>query len=262
MSRIVCCFSCGAASAIATKLALAEYGHERVHIVNAFIVEEHPDNRRFLSDCEKWFNHPVTVLRDEIYGASVREVWRRKRFIANGSWGAPCSKALKKSVLDAWAQPDDISVIGYTLEEQDRADRMLAANEGKFIFPLIDRNLTHADCLGMVERAGLVLPLMYRLGYNNANCVGCCKGGEGYWNKIRRDFPKDFEECAAIQEIIGPSAYLFRDRKTGVRYSLRDLPPNKGRHKEELPDCGVFCELAEKELESDSTIRGKRTGGE
>jgi hypothetical protein len=90
---------------------------------------------------------------------------------------------------------------------------------------------------------------MYRLGYKNANCIGCVKGGEGYWNKVRRDFPEQFEELARVQELIGPSAYLFRDRKTGERYSLRDLPPNKGRYQDE-PDneCGVMCELAEREL--------------
>ena len=45
MSRILCLFSCGAASAVATKLAIAEFG-DRCVIVNAFIQEEHPDNRR------------------------------------------------------------------------------------------------------------------------------------------------------------------------------------------------------------------------
>lgn len=45
MSRIVCQFSCGAASAVATKLALAQYGDSCV-IVNAFLSNEHSDNRR------------------------------------------------------------------------------------------------------------------------------------------------------------------------------------------------------------------------
>src|SRR6185369_1626302 len=79
MNRIVCHFSCGAASAVATKLILGEYDPSRVVIFNAFLVEEHTDNRRFLADCERWFNHPITVLRDQKYGASVHEVWRRKR---------------------------------------------------------------------------------------------------------------------------------------------------------------------------------------
>lgn len=65
--RIVCNFSCGAASAVATKLTLAQ--HPDALIVNAFVAEEHPDNRRFLADCEAWFGRPVTVLRDVRYGA-------------------------------------------------------------------------------------------------------------------------------------------------------------------------------------------------
>ncbi len=45
--RIVCRFSCGAASAVAAKLMLAEYPKEKVVILNAYIEDEHPDNRRF-----------------------------------------------------------------------------------------------------------------------------------------------------------------------------------------------------------------------
>ena len=82
MSRIVCQFSCGAASAVATKLALAQYGKTRdVQIINAFIKQEHEDNRRFLTDCETWFGRKVTVLRDEQYGASTVEVFRRRQFM-------------------------------------------------------------------------------------------------------------------------------------------------------------------------------------
>lgn len=42
--RYVCQFSCGAASAVATKMVLAE-GHPDTIIVNAFLKEEHGDNR-------------------------------------------------------------------------------------------------------------------------------------------------------------------------------------------------------------------------
>lgn len=52
-NRIVCQFSCGAASAVATKLALAEYGSTHdVQIINAFLANEEADNRRFAQDCE------------------------------------------------------------------------------------------------------------------------------------------------------------------------------------------------------------------
>jgi hypothetical protein len=249
MNRIVCQFSCGAASAVATKLILAEFGATReILIVNAFIQEEHEDNRRFLADCEKWFGREITVLRDEKYGASTLEVFRRKRYL-KGLRGAPCSKQLKRDLLDSFRQPDDAIVLGYTVEEQNRYDDFIDRNNGiDLMVPLIERGLTKSDCLGMLERAGIEMPVMYRLGYDNANCIGCVKGGLGYWNKIRRDFPERFEEIAVIEETIGPSAYLFRDRDTNERFSLRQLDPSAGRHDEPLPACSFFCEIAEQEI--------------
>ncbi|WP_243431399.1 hypothetical protein [Pseudomonas mosselii] len=92
-ARIVCQFSCGAASAVATKLALAEYGSTHdVQIINAFLANEESDNRRFAQDCETWFGQPITVL-----------------------------------------------------------------------LPLIDRSLGKDDCKAILLRAGIELPLMYRL---------------------------------------------------------------------------------------------------
>lgn len=248
--RIVSNFSCGAASAVATKLILAEYPPYRVAIHRAWILEEHEDNDRFAADCERWFGHPITTLRDEKYGASVLEVFKQKRFMGGAKFGAPCSRALKRDVLEAVSFPTDIFVLGYTLKEQDRVDRFIDANNGrKILTPLIDRRLSKSDCLAMVERAGIALPTMYRLGYNNNNCKCCVKGGEGYMNRQRVDFPEAFEALANIQEAIGPSAYLFRDRKTGERYSLRDLPVDKGRHDEPEISCSVFCMAAEDEIE-------------
>lgn len=244
MSRIVCHFSCGAASAVATKLILAKYDRSRVVILNAFIVEEHSDNRRFLADCEIWFKHPITVLRDERDRASTDAVWRRKRFLSNHLF-TPCSYHLKREVIEAAVLPGDTHVYGFTVEESVRAQRFLDTGA---ICPLIDANLTHADCLAMVERAGLVLPEMYRLGFNNANCIGCCKGGEGYWNKIREVFPQRFAEVVQIQESIGAGAYTFRNRETGARFGLKDLNPRSGRHDEPLASCSFFCDMAEQDI--------------
>jgi 3'-phosphoadenosine 5'-phosphosulfate sulfotransferase (PAPS reductase)/FAD synthetase len=247
--RIVCQFSCGAASAVATKLIIAEYGHKDVAIVNAFIQEEHPDNRRFLTDCEKWFEHPVTVLRNEKYGASTHKIWRRKRYII-GHHRAPCSVELKRNLLDDFSRPKDVMVLGYTVEEQDRYDRFIDANNDRHVLvPLIRKNLTKADCLAMIERAGIALPEMYRLGFNNANCIGCPKGGAGYWNKIRKVFPEQFSQIADIQEMIGPGAKFMRNRRTGERIYLRELDPTHGRIEDE-PEitCSFHCELAEREI--------------
>jgi len=250
--RFICNFSCGAASAVATKMTINQYGlsHE-VLVVNAYLASEDPDNRRFLADCEAWFGRPVTVVRDFKYGADAYEVFRKRRY-TKGLQGAACSRALKRDVLDShfpWS-PEDTTVLGFTADEQDRFDRWIDANpEARVIAPLIDAKLGKADVLAMVDRAGIPLPKMYRLGYHNANCIGCVKGGAGYWNKIRRDFPEKFEEMAQVEELIGPTSYLFRHRSgplKGKRFSLRELPPTMGRYEDE-PDisCSAACEFVE-----------------
>ena len=249
--RILCHFSCGAASAVATKLILSENDPANVIIVNAFIVEEDADNRRFLTDCEEWFNHPITVLANEKYNASTHEVWKRKRYI-KGAFGAPCSKELKRDLLNSFALPDDIHVLGYTTEEQDRFDQFIDANNDKRVrAPLIERDLTKPDCLAMIERACIKLPRMYSLGFNNANCIGCPKGGNGYWNKVRDVFPEQFYQIADIQESIGPGAKFLRNRRTGERIWLRELDPTHGRIEDEPEiSCSLLCLMAEQDIQN------------
>lgn len=251
MNRIVSQFSCGAASAVATKLALAKYGQSHdVQIINAFLQEEHADNRRFAADCERWFGRQITVLRDEKYGASVVQVFKSKRFL-KGPMGAPCSRELKRKVLDAWKLPDDIMVFGYTAEEEDRLEDFRDRNPNlQVIAPLIDAGLGKEDCKAMVLRAGIELPIMYRMGYENANCIGCVKGGEGYWRAIRDDFPEHFEAICLLQDEIGPGSWFLRYRsgpRKDERFPLRDLPEGTVVRNEGLPSCSFFCEMAEQE---------------
>ena len=172
----------------------------------------------------------------------------RERFI-KGRHGASCSRALKRDLLNGFLRHDDEIVLGLTADEQHRLDRIIDANSDLRVrAPLIERGLTKADCLAIVERAGIELPAMYRLGFRNANCIGCCKGGAGYWNKVRTEFPLIFARAALIEEAIGPSAYMLFDEATKERYPLRDLKPGRGRLDEPSIECGIFCEMAEREI--------------
>jgi len=237
---------------VATKLAIAEHG-DACYIVNAYLKNEHADNRRFLADCEKWFGRTVTVLRDEKYGADVIEVFRRVQYI-KGPSGASCTARLKRGLLRTVEQPGDVLVLGYTAEEQDRLDSWLDQwPDRPIITPLIDRGLTKDDCKAMVQRAGIRIPHMYEQGYDNANCIGCVKGGAGYFRAIRQDYPDEFEALAKVESEIGPSAYILYHRSgplKGQRFPLRELPDGPVRRNEKLPSCGLFCESAEKDYAS------------
>ena len=250
--RYVCNFSCGAASAVATKITISE--QPDVLIVNAFIVEEHEDNRRFAADCERWFGHPITILRDEKYGASTLEVWRKKRYI-KGQDGAPCSRALKRDILSGHTFPllGEVTVIGYTVEEEDRAFELEANfTQETFDFPLIRHGLGKKDCQAIIDRAGIELPFMYRKGYDNANCIGCPKGGQNYWQAIREDFPQRFIQISDLQQDLGHGAYFLRFRsgpRKGERMSLLELPEGRGNMADEPSfSCSALCELAEQRI--------------
>lgn len=249
MPRIVCRFSCGAASAVATKLILGKYDREDVVITYSDPGSEHEDNKRFLADCQRWFNHPIETLRSSEY-KDTWDVFEKERFLV-GHQGAKCTGVLKRAPTYEFQQPGDILVFGYTFEEKARAASFRSQNfEQPLLTPLIDAKLTKLDCMAMVLRAGIDLPVMYLLGYNNNNCIGCVKGGMGYWNKIRVDFPEVFERMAALQRELGPGSYFWRERKTGVRISLDDLHPDRGNHKTEPNiECSLMCHTAEKHFE-------------
>ena len=86
---------------------------------------------------------------------------------------------------------------------------------------------------------------MYKLGYSNNNCVGCVKGGMGYWNAIRHDFPEMFDKMAKLERTLGHA--LLKD-KEGPVY-LDSLDPNRGNFKRDMPaDCGFTCEWKQRDL--------------
>lgn len=117
--------------------------------------------------------------------------------------------------------------------------------ETKPLFPLIERQITKQDAIGMLWKAGIEIPAMYKLGYNNNNCIGCVKGGMGYWNKIRKDFPDKFNEMAEIERKIG--ATCLKDNK-GKIY-LDELNPNRGDPVQEIiPDCSLICQIEFQEI--------------
>ena len=234
--RTVCWFSCGAASAVATKIALAERERERELIIAyTEVKEEHPDNKRFLADCEEWFGQKIEILGNDFYDRSIYRVFE-KNYIRTPK-GAPCTRALKKQIRERFEKPTDRQVFGYTAEEQARLDRFIDANADVNIWtPLIEKGLGKEDCLAMLKNANIELPAMYKLGYHNNNCIGCVKGGKGYWNHIRKHFPEHFERMSKAERKAGHSCIKEK--------FLDELKPNEGKHEPPIvPDCGTFCEI-------------------
>jgi hypothetical protein len=242
--RVLSWFSCGAASAYATYLALndSSYASDEFKVLYCRVREEHEDSMRFLSDFEHVIGRRVEVLENEKYGGSVVNVIASTKFI-KGPHGAPCTRLLKKDVRKAYQRDGDVQVFGYTAEEEGRANRFIDANNDvDCVFPLLEKGITKKQCLEFVDDMGITIPKMYRLGYQNNNCIGCVKGGMGYWNAIRVDFPAKFYEMAAIERVVGHS--INKDANGPVY--LDELDPKRGSFERDMPgDCGFTCEQSE-----------------
>jgi len=233
--RVLAWFSCGAASAVAAKVAVMRYGDACEVCYCDTSADEHPDNARFFADIERWLGRAIKRLRSPKY-ARIDDVFLGERFII-GQRGAPCTRILKRHVRESYQRPGDIHVLGFTADEGDRMARF-RQNFPDLQTAWVLQGIAKPQCFSILQAAGIELPAMYKLGYRNANCLGCVKGGAGYWNKIRRDFPDVFRRRALVEREIGHSIL----RINGKPVFLDELPPNSGRMQDE-PDieCGLWC---------------------
>lgn len=238
-------FSAGITSAVACKMALELYPNIELYYIETG--SAHPDNKRFISDCEKWYNAEIKTVKSR-YFKNHFEVIEKTRYI-NGVDGARCTLELKKNVrydLENLYSANLFNtkiltnqIFGFEFEKSqvNRAIRFMQQYPNSNpLFPLIEKGLDKNNCAGILLNAGIELPKMYELGYSNNNCIGCVKGGKGYWNKIRIDFPNNFEQMKELEIKVGHSC--IKD------VFLKDLQPNEGRMKDEImPNCGHFCEV-------------------
>lgn len=236
---IVSWFSAGVSSFIATYIEKDNIDK----ILYTHIDDQHEDTMRFLKDCEKALGKKIEILQSPY--KNVNNVIRQFRFI-NSPYGAKCTSVLKRRVRKEWEyehQGEDLTYIwGYDIEEKHRAERLLESMpQFNHKFPLIERGLKKEDCHGILRELGIKRPMMYELGYRNNNCIGCVKGGMGYWNRIRVDFPEVFKERARLEREIGASCIK------GVY--LDELEPDRGRLEEEvMEECNIICQIASNEL--------------
>lgn len=229
----VCWFSTGVSSFIACHLT-----PDIDKIIYTRNDSQHPDSDRFLLDCEKLLGRKIESLQSEEY-LTVDDVIEKRRYI-NGPAGAACTLELKKRVRQKWECENGIGhtyVWGYDANERKRANRILESMpEFNHEFPLINAGLSKSDCHAICLELGLKRPAMYDLGYPNNNCIGCVKGGMGYWNKIRVDFPDVFARRAKQEREIGHSCI------NGVY--LDALDPKRGNMDTEIfEECGIACQI-------------------
>lgn len=244
--RIVSWFSCGAASAVATKITLREFPDAVV--VYCETGSEHEDSKRFMDDCVRWFNAPITSIRSDEY-ADTWDVWEKTRWLA-GINGARCTTELKVAPRLAFQRPTDIHVFGYTADGPDvKRAKQLRENYPELTIrtPLIDAGLTKSAVLAMVQSAGIALPVPYLLGFQNNNCKTCVKAtSPDYWALVRKSYPDDFKRMAKLSRKLGVRLARINDE----RVFIDEIPADQPTAHPIQPSCDFLCHIAEQDLES------------
>lgn len=243
MKTIAVWFSCGAASAVAAKLTIEKYGkYHNILIVNNPIKEEHADNIRFKNDVSKWLNHEILTATSKEYPTqSIVDVFDKRKYIS-GRLGAPCTMILKKQARYEFEDSHkiDFNVLGFTSEEQHRHDRFIKFERTNLLPVLIDAKITKGRCFEILNEAGINLPEIYKLGYPNANCIGCVKSqSPTYWNLVRKTFPDIFDQRAEQSRRLGCKLVKVKSKNT----YLDELSEVETGGKIKSYDCGIFCDL-------------------
>jgi hypothetical protein len=213
-----------------------------VRVINNPIKEEDKDNLRFLQDVEKWLGVEIeSAVNSKYPTCSAVDVWEKRQYMSGVS-GAPCTLELKKMARQQFEMDNDIDwhVLGFTSEEKGRFCNFQERERMNTLPVLIEAGYSKADCYRILEGSGIEPPRIYRMGYPNANCIGCVKAtSPTYWNHVRKMHPAVFAERAEQSRRIG--ARLVRVK--GKRIFLDELDPSaKGMPMENLDfECGIFC---------------------
>jgi hypothetical protein len=208
-----------------------------------------------LLDCQRWFNRGITRI-SSLKFQDTWHVWEKERYLS-GINGAPCTRALKFRPRLEFQRPDDIHVFGYTADKTDknRADAMRENYPEMTIrTPLIENDITKAECLGRLQRVGIELPVLYKLGFHNNNCIPCVKGqSPAYWALVRKTFPEQFDRMVKLSRSLNVKLCKVGKEWVGIdstainheRRFIDEIPTNHSTVDPIIPSCDFLCAAME-----------------
>lgn len=208
MRRVVVGYSGGVTSAWCLDWALRNYPRNEVVALYHDTKREDADTYRYIREMAERLGVEITERSD---GRSVEEVEDDEHALANNRM-AFCSRILKVvqrdkyfDELSAAGVMEIVLVLGFGEKEWQRVQRatMNADRCGyRVVFPLVVEGITKQQCADWSLSLGVRLPSMY-LWSDHANCVGCRRGGKGYWLAVKENRPDVFWAAADREQEFG-----------------------------------------------------------
>lgn len=224
-------FSGGVGSWAAAKRVAAEYGTNNMTLLFADTKMEDEDLYRFLTEAANNVGACLEIIAD---GRTPWQVFKDEKFIGNSRID-PCSKILKRHLLDRWCNEhcdhgETVYYVGIDWTEEHRFEgqgkkpglRRRMAECGKvFKAPMCDKPLvSKMQMLRNLVDAGIQPPKLYSLGFPHNNCGGfCIKAGHAQFAHLLKVLPERYAFHEAqendARRLIGTEATILRDRRGG-----------------------------------------------
>lgn len=250
--------SSGAASAYVWHLMLEQFGPDNVTGLFADVNGEDADNYRFLAEVHFALGMPRLVKLTN-NGDTIWDVFKREKFLGN-TRVSMCSRILKFEACRDWLNAntdpaDTLLYLGIDWTERKRFDgyedkygkwhpgqkERWAAEGYEAIAPMVDRTLDAEHVLAWLSGIGIEPPLLTRMGWNHANCMGgCVRSGAKQFKELLAKRPEAFAwweaNEASTRAVVGDYAVL-RDRRGGT---TKPLPLSAIREAVEASNANVL----------------------
>jgi hypothetical protein len=198
-------------------------------------------------------------------GLDPWEIYKRDRFLGNSSVD-PCSKHLKRTLVDRWAAkncdpPDTTIYVGIDFTESHRFDDGKGGGLGprkladgwRYAAPMCEPPFhSRRDAVVWLQGAHISRPRLTLAGFSHNNCsTSCCKGGQGHRAHQLRTYPARYAFDEKLEEdmrdFLGKDVSMLTDRTgDGVKkpLTLKELRERieAGRQVDlfDIGGCGCF----------------------
>lgn len=213
-------YSGGLSSHLAAHRIIEEVGASRCVLLFADTKSEDADLYRFIGEGSAALGCELVTIAD---GRNIWQVFRDVRFLGN-SRVDPCSKILKREMLDRWVRanaPDSTGIIGYTVCEPGRWENY-RARKPRSRAPLMEAPTLRAEEVAGEFASlfpGIAPPRLYAKGAKHNNCGGgCVKAGQAHFDWLRRELPDVYAEWEREEESLRQDlgdVSILRDRRGG-----------------------------------------------
>jgi len=187
----------GGVNTVALMIVLVKEGYPLDEVVFADTGGEAPETYEYLKTVEAYLEEhkiPFKVVSKRI---STRDLfgtcWHRD-VIPSVMWRW-CTRDFKVKPIHAYYKSLNVDVNQYMGIAFDEIDRMKDSREAFVtnLYPLIDLRMTRADCVEVIERADLPMPV-------KSGCYFCPFNSMGRWRWLREKHPDLFEKAVSLEE--------------------------------------------------------------